>query len=46
MYVIFGIIDEYSYIVISCGVNESLQESIVEVCIGDVVDVIDIDIYC
>lgn len=40
-----GIIDEHSHIAISRGVNEGTQESSAEVCIGDVVNSEDINIY-
>lgn len=41
-----GIIDEYLYIVLMCGVNESGQFNIFEVCMGDVLFFDDINIYC
>ncbi|MES2780590.1 MAG: amidohydrolase, partial [Bacteroidota bacterium] len=40
-----GIIDEHSHIAISNGVNEGTQSSSSEVCVGDVVNSEDINIY-
>lgn len=40
-----GIIDEHSHIAISSGVNEGSKSCSSEVCIGDVVDAEDINIY-
>lgn len=45
MHISPGIIDEHSHIAISRGVNEWTQTSSAEVCIGDVIDSEDIDIY-
>jgi imidazolonepropionase-like amidohydrolase len=45
MHISPGIIDEHSHIAISRGVNEWTQTSSAEVCVGDVVDSEDIDIY-
>jgi imidazolonepropionase-like amidohydrolase len=40
-----GIIDEHSHIAISNGVNEGTQSSSSEVCVGDVINSEDINIY-
>ncbi len=40
-----GIIDEHSHIAIKNGVNEASQESTAEVCMGDVIQPEDINIY-